>query len=370
MSRPVTAPSSVITSWSAVSPFGRGRGPFVTGMRAGVARVTTLDPDRFAAPHSRACMVPALDPTELLGRKGTRSMDRATALAVCAVAHLLHEDLECRDIGLDEATAVVLGTSTGSIDSIMSFVRESLTQDKPYLVDPARFPNTVMNCAAARSAIWHGLRGPNVTIAGARASALLALNHARRLLESGRAGGVVCGAVEEYSARRAWLAWHARADRKAPMLLGEGAAVVLLESAQARRRPAVAEVLAVEIGLAPAADDVKPALGACLARARRTAGVSWEDLWAVAPSDAPGIRGRHEREAITEFLGTRSSHEVSCMDVLGDTCSASGAFQICALLARAQHDAASSGRSVLVTGVDADGVVGAAVFRISPGTQP
>jgi 3-oxoacyl-[acyl-carrier-protein] synthase II len=366
----MTAAAPVITAWSAVSAFGIGRHPFAAGMRAGVSTRSVVDPNRYAAPVAEACLVPVDGPQELLGRKGTRAMDRATALAVCAVGQLLKEDIDHPETEVDENAAIVLGTSTGSIGSIMSFTRDSLTQDKPYLVDPARFPNTVMNCAASRAAIWHRLHGPNVTIAGGRAAALLALNHARRLLQCGRAPGVVCGAVEEYSAERAWLAWHTRADLEEPMLLGEGAAVVLLEAVRTSKRPALAEVLAVEVGLASRVDDAGLVLAGCLERAAQRAGTDWDGLWAVAPSTPPGHHGRHEREALDRVLGARERVTLSCMDLLGDTCSASGALQIAALLAEAQRDPASAERLALVTAIDRDGLVAAALLRIAARPQP
>ncbi|MEK8171048.1 beta-ketoacyl synthase N-terminal-like domain-containing protein [Streptomyces sp. M19] len=90
--------------------------------------------------------------------------------------------------------------------------RDSLVGDRPFYVDPARFPNTVLNSAAGRSAIWHRLKGPNATVAGGHATGLLALRYAMRLQRAGRATTVVCGAVEEFSSARAWLEWHARTD--------------------------------------------------------------------------------------------------------------------------------------------------------------
>jgi len=360
----VSAPAPVISAWSAVSPFGVGRRPFAAGMRAGVPALAVIDRDQYAAPLSQACLVPAASPQELLGGKGTRSMDRATALAVCAVGRLLKEDLDHPDCGIDKDAAVVLGTSTGSISSIMGFVRDSLTQNKPYLVDPAKFPNTVMNCAASRAAIWHQLHGPNVTIAGGRAAALLGLNHARRLMQCARANSVVCGAVEEYSAERAWLAWHTRADHRDSMLLGEGSAVVLLEANGTSQRPALAEVLAVEVGLATNPDAAGQALARCIERVGRQPGQAWDKLWAVAPSAPPGSHGGQERAALEQVLSTHSHVELPCTALLGDTCSASGAFQIAALLARAETDPSSAGRLALVTAIDCDGLVAAALLRI------
>ncbi|TXS46423.1 3-oxoacyl-ACP synthase [Streptomyces sp. uw30] len=364
----------VISAWSAASAFGVGREAFSAGVRSKRQAVTTVDPERWAAPTDRACLVPGGEPRELLGRKGTRSMDRVTALAVAAVGRLLDDGHGARIPGLDEDTGLVLGTSNGSVGSIMSFTRDSLTQDRPYLVDPARFPNTVMNCAAGQSAIRHGLRGPNVTIAGGRASALLALNHAQRLQRCGHARTVVCGAAEEFSAERAWLDWHAHAGRapaepdEAP-LTGEGCAVLLLEAGSdagtgAARAP-LAEVAAVEIALPADEKDAGPVLADCVRRALRRTGLTAADLWAIAPADTPGPYADRERTALAEVLGDHDPLRLSCTDLLGDTGAASAAFQIAALLASAEGDPTATGRPALVTTADPDGVVGCAVLRLA-----
>ena len=362
-------PGPYISAWSAVSAFGIGRAEFSEGVRRQEPALTDLAPDEGPAAMARAGLVPNGDPRDLLGRKGTRSMDRATGLAVAAVGRLLDDGAGGRIDGLDDHTALVLGTSNGSVRSIMSFTRDALTEDKPYFVDPARFPNTVMNCAAGQSAIRHGLRGPNVTVAGGRASALLALNHARRLQRSGRAGSVVCGAVEEYSPERAWLDWHARRGRQTPVI-GEGSAVLLLESlesATAGDRAPLAELVAIRTALPACEEDTTAVLARCLRQSLTAAGIDASDVWAVAPAGGRDDLGAYERAGLAEVRGpVRAGHvprEVVCSELLGDTYAASVAFQIVSLLSLAERDADAAGRAGLVTTVDADGVVGCAVLR-------
>ncbi|MEV5944706.1 beta-ketoacyl synthase N-terminal-like domain-containing protein, partial [Streptomyces sp. NPDC051994] len=197
----------VITGWSAVSPYGIGREAFMEGARSGRTTAVALDSEQWSGPDQQACLVPDFDIRGELGRKGTRSMDRVTGLAVTAVGRLLKDGGEPIGDGGDDRAALVLGTNTGSAQSMMALTHDTFVQDKPYLVDPAQFPNTVMNCASGQCAIWYGLKGPNATVAGGRSSGLLALNYARRLLAAGRARTVLCGAVEEYSSARSWLEW-------------------------------------------------------------------------------------------------------------------------------------------------------------------
>ncbi|EFL25824.1 hypothetical protein SSOG_05538 [Streptomyces himastatinicus ATCC 53653] len=51
-------------------------------------------------------------------------------------------------------------------------------------------------------------------------------------------------------------------------------------------------------------------------------------------------------------------------DAMGDTCAAAAAFQIAAVLALAERGGIAPGSPALVTTVDRDGVVGAALLRI------
>lgn len=134
-------PRTVISGWSVISPFGLVSADFTAGLRNG----------RHSGAEPR--QVPGFEVREVLGRKGTRSLDRQTALAVATTGQLLAGQDGDRIAGVTPETALVLGTTTASAQSMMDFARDSLTQDKPYYVDPAHFPNTVLNCAASRSAI-------------------------------------------------------------------------------------------------------------------------------------------------------------------------------------------------------------------------
>jgi 3-oxoacyl-[acyl-carrier-protein] synthase II len=289
-------------------------------------------------------------------------MDRQTALAVAAAGQLLTGENGERLAGVGPGSAVVLGTGTASAQSMMDFARDTLTQAKPYHVDPARFPNTVLNCAAAQCAIWHQLRGPNTTVSAGRASGLLALNYARRLHGSGRADVVLCGAVEELSPDREWLESGAGP-------LGEGCAMVLVEPAGRpgeRGRTELAEVLALEFGLYREPREIGSALAGCARRAFAAAGESPDGVWAVATSGGPDPVGAGEAAALADLFGHRSPVRLCSTELLGDTNAASAAFALVAVVAMAAGTAQAYQRTALVTAVDADGVVGCALLRHAP----
>jgi 3-oxoacyl-[acyl-carrier-protein] synthase II len=359
--------STVISAWSAISPWGLDAAAFTDGLRTRRPTAAHLDPEQWDVPVEEACLVPGFDVREVLGRKGTRSMDRATGLAVAVLGDLLTGGADGRLRDVDERAGLTLGTNTGSAQSMMDFTRDSLVGERSYLVDPARFPNTVMNCAAGHSAIWHRLKGPNTTVSGGRATGLLALRHALRLLGAGRAPAMLCGAVEEFSRARAWLEWHAASGDGHHPLLGEGAAAWLLESGEAARhagRTPVLEVAAIEFGFSSTGKEVRPVLADCLRRVFDRGGIKPGDLAAVAAARTPGPDGDAERDALDTVLDGHRPAELACGELIGDTFAASATFQVAALLAGADGLRDEPGGHVLATSAETNGVAGAALFRL------
>jgi len=358
----------VLSAWSVVSPLGSSSTDFAEGLRTDRPAVAELDPARWPGPYRRACLVPGFDAVTALGRKGTRSMDRASALAVTAVGNLLN-DGGARLSGVDDSLGLALGTSIGSVQSTVDFTRDSLVNARPYLVDPARFPNTVMNCAAGQAAIWHRLKGPNATVAGGRATGLLVLRYASRLLRAGHATALLGGAVEEFSTARAWLRWHAGGRTDPDAVLGEGVALWLLEHpdrARANGRDGLATVVDLEFGYASTDHEVEPVLVAGLRRLWERTGAGPADIGLVADSGASGVDGAGERAALDGVFDGRQPERLTVAHRIGDTYAASAAFQVAAVLARATTGpcVATGPRLALVTSVEGRGVVGAALLRV------
>ncbi|MFE9701936.1 beta-ketoacyl synthase N-terminal-like domain-containing protein [Streptomyces sp. NPDC005930] len=354
----------VITGWSAISPHGMGAEAFAEGLRAQRSTARPVDTERWRVPVGRAHLVPGFEVREVLGKKGTRSMDRVTGLAVAAVGSLLDQPGARRETETGERAALVLATTTGSAASMMDFTRSSLEGDQPYDVDPAVMPNAVMNCAAGQCAIWYGIKGPNTTLAGGRAAGLLSLNYATRLLATGRADTVLCGSAEEFSHARYWLERHSRGAEAPGVALGEGAAVLLVRPASAvtPERPALAEVLAVGSRVATGSR-VRGALEACVRSTLEKAGVAADQVWAAVPSDAPGLLGHLEREVLTDVCGDAALDRIPAVGRIGDLSAATAQFQIAALLAVAAPDPAAAGRVGVVTAADRDGSLVCAVLR-------
>ncbi|MCM6773177.1 hypothetical protein NDR87_03990 [Nocardia sp. CDC159] len=340
--------NTVITAWDTHSPLGRTAEDHARSLRRGMAAA--------AGPRR----VVDFDIREALGKKGTRSMDRATGLAVATVGQLLERNglgRQVRAADSDAEIGLVLGTSD-SVQALVDFTRDTWTRAKPYDVEPAKIPVNLMNFHAGQCAIWHRLKGPNSTICGSHVGTLLALNYARRLRSNGHAHTVICGAVEECSSARATYE-AARAGDEPRREAGEGCVVFLLESADivgAGRAP-LAELLAIEFGVY-APDALRTALSDCLRRALLRAGVEARDVRMVAPSPNVGERGDNELDAIADVFGDVALASAG-VDALGDTRAVSAGFQLVELLV----DAGEPGRIAAVTSTDDEGRVGCALIR-------
>lgn len=349
------SPATVVSAWSAVSAFGVGAAALADGLRDRRDAASTLDEDEWPVPDRRACVVPGFDARELLGTKGTRSMDRVSALAVLTATQVV------RDVGgVGEDAGLVLGVNNGSAQSIFELTRDSLVKARPELVKPAQFPNTVMNAASAQCAIWHRLRGPNATVAAGRTSGLVAMSYARRMQRAGRAEVVLCGAAEEFSTTRAWLEHHAAPNRPGGALLGEGCAMLLLEPAGRpgrHGRTELAELLGLAFGVYRGPPEAGPMLAGCVRRVLAAAGEPPDRVWAHATAHDP---------AVSEVDTTLDvSLRLPMAELVGDTHAASAALGVAAMLALAKTEPRAGGRTALVTAVDRDGTVGCALFRLA-----
>ncbi|HEX6339797.1 beta-ketoacyl synthase N-terminal-like domain-containing protein [Umezawaea sp.] len=341
----------VITGWSAVSPFGHGREAYAAGVRSGRPTAVPVDPERWSVPEDRACLVPDFDVEELVGGKGLRHLDRASALALVAVGGLVEQGV---DTG--ERAGVVLGTTSGSVQTEMDHMRDSLVKSRPHLLNTKTLASGSMNCAAAQCAIRYGITGPNTTLAGGRSAAVHALRYSDRLLAAGRADSVIVGAVEEYSSARAWLAHHGRGSGSP---LGEGGAFFRLEPGSTHRA-ALAEVLGVETRVC-LDGSARPALHDCVRALLDRASVPAADVWAVVSTTA----SEPEREALAELFDLRTLTRVPGGHQIGDTGAASSAFAIASVLSIAERLPEAAGRPVVVVSGDPHGTVAAVLLRLA-----
>jgi 3-oxoacyl-[acyl-carrier-protein] synthase II len=315
-------------------------------------------------PDPRAYVLADFNVRDRLGRKGTSLLDRWTAFSVVTSGLALEDGGVVLDDRTRDRIGLVLGTTAGSLRSTSDFSRDTMVQDKPYMVTPSLFPNTVMNCATGQSAIWHGLRGVNATVAGGPVAFLQALRYARTCLARGYVDTLLAGAMEEYSPHAAWT--RHRAGSTGPQ--GEGGAVFVLERRDAARaggRSVDAEILAVSTGFALPDGDPVPALADQVRRALIVAGVEPSAVVMAATDDPAGADGHPgpQAQAVTAAAPGATIRFVPVRRWFGDCQAASGALALAAVLALHRAGPELDGAVSVLTGRTADGGVGAAVVR-------
>lgn len=287
--------------------------------------------------------------TRRVPRRQARKMDRISRITTAAVAEAL-EHAGLADPSLVRDTGLVLSTGFGSA-GVVSRVLADVFSDDP-VISPLLFPNVVANAAAGQASISFGLRGPNSVLGGVGV-----LMYALDMLEAGRAERLIVGGFDEMTEvyERALVATGFPGPVRA---LGEGAAVVVLETADAARRRG-AEPLA-ELVAASVASDLEFALDGAAAYAGDGMVRSLEAVLKDVPAPEAFIgsgwpdtllRDAEERFARRTFVG--AAHWPK--DVTGEmfACSAAlNAVLAVTAIAGGQGEAGPAPRSVLVTGHD------------------
>ena len=261
----------VITGIGVVSPNGVGRRAFSEAIvegRSGVGPIESFDTTGLAV--KVAGEVKNFDVTPYLGdhKKNAKAMSRAVGFAVGAAA------LAMTDSGLDRGKldparfGVCMGTGITPMDvaELAGPIARGMVGDRLDLarfsaaraegMDPLWLLKHLPNMAASHLSILHGAMGPNNTIVTACAAGTQAVGEAFRLIARGDADAMMAGGCDSRLDPLMLVAYQAmsavsRSTRppeevsrpfdgeRDGFVLGEGAAVLILESLQrARRRKA------------------------------------------------------------------------------------------------------------------------------------
>lgn len=331
----------VITGLGVVSALGPDVESFADGLRRGQSAIATLT--LFDASGCRSALGgQAAEPTfpvsvSLPSR--TSRPDRFGIFAgLAAVAQAGLSAAELRN------AAVVFGTGCGGASETEGYVRTLLEGGRPEAGELVPHQPAAVTDLFARLL---SAGGPRSTIMTACSSSAIALSQGRDLITLGRADVAVCGGAEGlcrltsagFSSLRATSPEPCRpfdVDRKG-LNLGEGAAVVVLESAEhARRRGARPLARFLGAGLScdahhmtaphPQGDGALRAMRA----ACRAAGISPD---AVGYINAHGTGTPHndaaETAAVRSLLGDRAAKVPmsSIKSMVGHTLGAAGAIE-------------------------------------------
>jgi 3-oxoacyl-[acyl-carrier-protein] synthase II len=305
----------VVTGVGAVTPLGVGAAALHERWAAGVCGIEDGEgrcDDFVAAEHFSV--------------KEARRADRFAQLVLVASAEALADAGWDGEHPYDSARiGTIIGTGIGGIGTIEVNDRKLIEQG-PKVVSPLAVPLMMGNAGAAAVSMRHGLRGPSYGVVSACAAGTHAIGSAMRAIQYGDATAVLAGGTEAALtplSRAAFAAVDALSPsgisrpfdiRRDGFVMGEGAAVLVLENAQAARGRG-ARILATLRGYGATSDafhiTAPPENGsgaaAAITRALEDARMTPEQLVYVnAHGTSTQINDRAETAALKAALGERA----------------------------------------------------------------
>jgi 3-oxoacyl-[acyl-carrier-protein] synthase II len=331
------------------------------------------------------------DPTATMTAKEARRADRFTQLAIAACAEALDDAGELPYER--ERIGCVVGTGIGGLGTLEDN-HLALHEHGPGRVSPLAIPLMMSNAGAAALSMRHDLRGQVYGVVSACAAGAHAIGAGTRLIQGGDADAVVAGGSEAALtplARAAFGALAATSEcgisrpfdaRRDGFVMGEGAAIVVLEDAQAaaaRGATALAEVLGYGATsdahhlTAPDPDGAgaAAAIGAALADAGLEAG---DVHYVNAHGTSTPLNDRAETNALKAALGARAKAipVSSTKSAIGHLLGAAGAVEAVATVLALRDRVAppTVGWEERDEGLDLDYVPGTArPLAVAPGER-
>jgi 3-oxoacyl-[acyl-carrier-protein] synthase II len=254
----------VVTGMGILCPLGLSASTTWDGLTAGksgIDYITLFDPEPMETKF--AGEVKGFEPTDYIGRKEARRMDRFAQLAVAASLQAVeHAEIKIDSLNQD-SIGVMIGSGIGGITTLFKQIGV-LLEEGPSRVSPFLVPMMISDNAAAQVSMALGAKGPNLCVTSACSSGSDAIGAAYELIKRGDAqvmvaGGSeaiinpigVCGfnALKALSTRNSepQLASRPFDSERDGFVIGEGAAVLVLEAlnfAQKRGANLLAEILA------------------------------------------------------------------------------------------------------------------------------
>ncbi len=341
----MTRRNVVVTGLGAVTAAGLGAEALWSAAWQGLSGVRQVALNEDYRPLIRhAAQAPDVDITTYLPGRKAAFFDRATSLAIVSALEAV------ADAGLDAGTpmgsrtAVVVGTGIGNFATLENGVTALATHVRR--LDPLTVPRGMISAAASHIGMVFGCTGPTFAISSACASSAQALGIAMQMVRSGMCDRAIvagCEAMVTPAGMKAWEAMRVLSpDLCRPfskgrngLLLGEGAAVVVLEEeTTARQRGARIRARLLGYGTTSDAKDMlRPDLdGAAeaMASALDDAGVGADAIdYVNAHGTGTTLNDSTESEAVARIFGQRiaSLPVSSTKPIHGHTLGAAGAIE-------------------------------------------
>ncbi len=257
-------PSVVVTGLGATTPLGGDVASTWESLLAGRSGARQLPADWTEVPLPVQIAAPAaVDPATVLDRVQARRLDRCEQLAIVA-AREAWADAGSPEVDQDRL-AIVVSSGIGGVASTIA-AYDTMNEKGWQRLSPYTVPMLMPNGSAGWIAIELGARAEVHTTVSACASGAEAIGYAIDMIRAGRADVVLAGGTEAaiiplnvaaFAAMRALSTRNDEPERASRpfdrgrdgFLLGEGAGIVVLESAEhAARRGATVHAIAAGFG--------------------------------------------------------------------------------------------------------------------------
>ncbi|HET9860448.1 MAG TPA: beta-ketoacyl-ACP synthase II [Nocardioidaceae bacterium] len=271
----MSATRVVVTGLGATSPVGGDAPSTWAALLAGQSGVRSLKHDWADQLATQIAAEVAVDPTDVLERVKARRLDRSGQLAMVAALEAWADcGLADEDNGVDaERLGVAMASGIGGVQTLLSNY-DSLNEKGPRRVSPLAIPMLMPNSPAANIGLVIGAKAGVHTPVSACASGNEAIALGIDMIRLGRADVVVVGGTEAavhplpMAAFGQMMALSKRNDEpekasrpwdkgRDGFVLGEGAAVLVLESAEhAEKRGAKVYAEAAGAGITADSHDI------------------------------------------------------------------------------------------------------------------
>jgi 3-oxoacyl-[acyl-carrier-protein] synthase II len=355
----------VITGLGIISPVGKNPDEFFNNLMAGHSGIKHLKNDfieklsiRIGAP------VEGFNPGDHFSKIQLIGIERFSQFALVAAEQAV-QDAQLELSAAEQARAgVYMGSCQGGAGTIEDAYMELLQRENPR-IKPLSVLLSMNNAAASHVSIKHRLQGPNITYATACSSSAIAVGEAYRQIKHGYADVMLAGGSEAMltlGAMKAWEALHTLAledpndagasckpfsKNRSGLVLGEGAAVLVLEDAE-RAVKRGAKIYAELVGYDCSSDSshiTKPdAAGQTrtILNALRDAQLQPQDIHYINAHGTATLSGDiEETKAIKQAFGARAANipVSSTKSMHGHLMGATGAVEFMAAVLALQHNA-------------------------------
>jgi len=335
----------VITGMGIVSSIGTGRDEFWKNLIAGKSGITEIDRfDTSSFPVHRAGEIKDFVADEFFPRIISKRIGRGSQLAIAATKLALEDGMMNMGKSDIEGLGIIIGTTMGEAPSIEMIDKFWMAkgEDDVYLSNIRNFPANNLSDNVAR---YFGFTNLNYVIPTACAAGNYSIGYASDLIRKGRRDMFLAGGADPLSklAFTGFTRLFAMAPERCQpfdknrkgMMLGEGAAMLLVESlksAKKRRAKIYAEILGY--GLSCDASNMtipsQKGIVKVMEKAIRNSGIKKKDVdYISAHGTGTGLNDRTESAAIKEVFGdlAKDIPASSIKSMLGHTMGTASALE-------------------------------------------